>query len=357
MTGLLKKLLFGALVLLGALATPATAQDGAGGLTCPSAGTFAGGVVTRVCWPCFFPILIGPVPVGTTLTGQPEDDVNPVCVCPGRIFGLPTPGLRLGMWQPTHAIEMVRHPFCSPFLGGALSSAGGAGAIARLSLMGGAGTQGASVKGAETSDSGAYYNFHWIMFPVGAALDLMQDSVCVSDLGIDFDIAYISEIDPTWNNEELALFTHPEAVLFTSLPAIGACMADAVAASTVRPIRALTWCAGSWGHGYPFAGFSTPGDAARATSHGAFRALAALHRRGLAHKTYGGAAVCRDHPWPTLPKQQYKLQTFYPVPELVRNHWLGQSTLTWLGGQVSIPGVGEDFVYLVWTWQACCANI
>jgi len=330
--------------------------DGESGLTCPDAGTFSGGIISRVCWTCFFPIVIGPVPLGDG-TNMPEDDVYPICVCPGRLFGYPTTGFRLGMWQPTHAIELVRHPFCSPTLGGTLSSASEASEVSRLSLLGSQGEQKTADEKKGGSNTDAYYNFHWMMFPVSTVLDLLEDSVCVSESGSDFDVAYISEIDPTWNNAELAMFTHPEAVLFTSLPAIAACVADAVAASSSKPIRALLWCAGSWGHAYPYTGFSTPDNAANATSHGAFRALAALHRREIALKTYGGPAVCRDHVWATLPKQQYKLQTYYPVAELGRNHWLGASTLTWLGGQVTVPGVGEDFVYLVWTWQACCANL
>jgi len=332
------------------------------GLTCPDAGTFSqGGIVSKVCWPCFFPILIGPVPIGGSMTGYPDDDVAPTCTCPGRVFGYPTTGPRLAMWQPTQVIETVRHPFCSPTLGGISLTTANAASVASLTLLGGAGGNqpgaGAGGSAGQTeTDPGAFYNFHQIMFPLSAVLDTISDSVCVSESGSDIDIGYMSEIDPTWNNEELALFTHPEAVLFTSLPAVTACMADSVASTLYKPIQALFWCAGASGHGYPFSGISTAGSPPRATSHVAQRALAALHRRGIANKTYNGLAVCRDHPWPTLPKQQYKFQVFYPIPEVLTNHWMGASPHAWSGGQVTIPGVGEDFVYLIWTWQACCGN-
>lgn len=329
--------------------------------TCPSGGTFAGGVFTRLCKTCYLPIVIGPVPVGDRRS-VPLDDVLPTCMCPGRIFGMVTPGLRAAMWQPTHAMEMVRSPFCSPLLGGQLTSAGQAGAAAKLRLQGGGGRvqpgDSGGLQGAAEQDPGSYYNMHYLAFPVGVVTDLVKDAMCVSEMGgTAIDVAYLSEIDPTWNNDELALFTHPEAVLFTSLPAIAACMADAVASSVYQPLMPLFWCAGAQGHMYPLSGNSSQKGVADATSHGATRGLAALHRRMIAQKTYNFAAVCRDHPDPLFPKLQYKMQTFYPIPELARNHWAGASTFTWLGGQVSIPGVGEDFVYVKWEWQACCTNI
>lgn len=43
--------------------------------------------------------------------------------------------------------------------------------------------------------------------------------------------------------------------------------------------------------------------------------LAAEHRRGLAYRSMGNDTVCRSKIYPTLPKQQYKLNMFYPTPE------------------------------------------
>lgn len=320
--------------------------------TCPDSGMFTqGGMFTKICWPCFFPIYIGPTPLGTPPSRKPDDDQSPTCTCPGRIFGAPTTGLRLAMSQPTHMLEIVRQPYCSPALGESLSGAGVNTGVTSLSKWGDAGSRGEAEQQYQ-----AYYNFHYWAFPVAVMLDLMQDAVCVSDSGVDADLAYMSEVDPTWNNSELAMVTHPEAVLFASPPAQAACLADAVAATTYKPIIALFWCLGAWGHAYPFVGHTgREGNAPRDASANAARALAMLHRRGLALRTYGPAAVCRDHPDPILPKQQYKLQTFFPVPELQDNHWIGANTLRW--GATTIPAVGEDFVYLVWSWQSCCANL
>src|SRR3546814_7341267 len=38
-----------------------------------------------------------------------------MCVCPGK-FGIPTPGVTLGMWTPTHTVTSTRNAFCFPEL-------------------------------------------------------------------------------------------------------------------------------------------------------------------------------------------------------------------------------------------------
>ena len=110
---------------------------------------------------------------------------------------------------------------------------------------------------------------------------------------VDFDILYLSELDPTWNSSELAFFTNPEAAWLANPVALAACLADAAAASAGTPIDSLFWCAGTWGLLYPFSG-TTPNYGSRPseTSLSAARALAALHRRGLARRTMGDDALC-----------------------------------------------------------------
>ena len=326
------------------------------GIACPDAGLFTqGGLVTKVCINCYFPIYIGgSVPIGPNPLRKPDDDsVNPVCICPGRIFGLPTPGIKMAMWQPTHMVEAVRLPFCSPALGGMLSGAA-AGGVFGMAKLGGMEDASASNRDSQSS----YLNFHYWKFPLSVITDMVTDAVCVAEsASVDIDIAYISEIDPTWNNETLAMFTHPEAVLFANPVATAACMADAVASTAYKPIPGMFWCNGAHGHGYPFSGINRHEGGIDSSSSAAARALAAMHRRGIAKKTYGGAAVCRDHPYPTLPKQQYRLQVMFPIPEVIDNHWIGASPFSWRGGQFTIPGLGEDYLYLVWSWQACCMNL
>ena len=51
---------------------------------------------------------------------------------------------------------------------------------------------------------------------------------CQTDGYVDFDLMYLSEVDPTWNDDELAFYTVPEVVLFANPFMQAACIADAV---------------------------------------------------------------------------------------------------------------------------------
>ncbi|HOV56373.1 MAG TPA: TraU family protein [Rhodanobacteraceae bacterium] len=335
-------------ILIALAAIPSASAIGADP-TCPSAELFGGGIVSKVCWNCFFPIRVAGVPYGDA-SNVPIGAASSVCVCPGRIFGTPTPGVTLGMWQPRHLLEVVRKPYCSPTLGKSLAgSAAGAATASNVTKWGGYGAGG-------EKDHSAFYNVHYFLFPLALVLDQMQDAVCVSDAGGDMDLLFMTEIDPLWNNDELGIYTTPEAVLFANPVAIAACLADAAQASVWQPNPLLFWCAGTWGHLYPFTGQSGEQDSPpKDTSLTATKGLAMLHRIGIAQKRMGDDAVCHDHPDPMLPKNQYKFQTLHPIPELLTNHWIGASTFRW-GEWRNLPAVGEDFVYLEWSWSDCCMN-
>ncbi|MDA4835001.1 TraU family protein, partial [Enterobacter hormaechei] len=46
-----------------------------------------------------------------------------------------------------------------------------------------------------------------------------------------FDVAYMTEIDPLWNDDVLTTLINPEVALFNNPIAVAACAADCVAAS------------------------------------------------------------------------------------------------------------------------------
>lgn len=299
-----------------------------------------GAFITDLCWRCFFPIKMGPVKLGIGPT--PSDAGGGFCVCPGRL-GIPSPGITMGMWQPTHIMESTRAPMCSPSFGGAML--GGSSSLGALS-MGGSGGEG---------QGDSYRQFHLFMFPVGAIMDMFNNTVCAPS-GFDLDILFMSEIDPTHDNEPLSMLTTPEAFLYASAPAQAACAIDAAAASTYKPIKAMPWCVGAWGSLYPMTGNRTsstsqPKDAAL----GMARGLGMMHRRLLLKKTYGVGATCRNIPWPQLPKQQYRFQIQHPIPQPLMNEWMGRSTLLEREAH-HLPGVGEDFVNINWTWESCCVT-
>lgn len=317
--------------------------------TCNDAALFSGALFDKVCWTCFFPITIAGAPLGAG--SVPIGTAGSTCVCPGRLLGTPTPGVVLGMWQPMRVVELVRSGNgCSPSLGSDFSL------FERGTPYGAMLQGGGAMRSESASQQGSYFNAHVLAFPVGQLTDMLTDSVCAAEAGTsDADMLYATELDPTWNNEELALFTAPESILFANPAAIAACIADAVAATVSQPIPALYWCAGSWGSVYPFAGIGGVDSEPAAASLAATRITAAMHRRGMASLTMSQQAVCRDIPWPTLPRNQYKFQTVHPIPEVTGNHWIGASTFRW-GEWRNVPAVGEDFVFLKWTFQECCMN-
>lgn len=332
--------------------------------TCPDVNFFK--QITRLCWRCFFPFTLFGFPVGGTTLRLPSGRAAPLCICPGRILPMiPSPGFTLGWWAPDHVIESVRSPWCMPSLGGVALSAdmltgsdiGITGSAAASKLLPARMGKQNPVKG-DGSDKkdGAFYNFHWIKFPLAYLLGWLSDFACSKKQATAIDIAFMSEFDPSWNNDELAIWTSPETTLFTGTWAPIACAVDGIASTTTKPMKSIFWCAGTWGQLYPYSGNTpTAQSDARDASLNAIKGVAKMHRFTLARKSYGNSAVCWDLPYFILDKQQYRLQTMAPIPEL-NNHWIGASTFRW-GEWRNIPAIGEDFVWMQWTYHECCVTL
>lgn len=48
-------------------------------------------------------------------------------------------------------------------------------------------------------------------------LQAVLDNGCLENLG--FDVAYLTELDPLWNDDELTRILNPDVYLFANLPA------------------------------------------------------------------------------------------------------------------------------------------
>ncbi|MFC0180957.1 TraU family protein [Thorsellia kenyensis] len=309
-------------------------------LDCPNASLFSQRLLSDICWSCLFPLNIGGINLSSLDLPQGASRKS-LCLCDDPL-GLPKPGIVTGMWQPVHLIELVRKPGCSPVLGGMTLPLG-----SKLS-------QGSHGEGNFDIGDLAFFHYHYYSFPIMAMLDMFISPQCARDSYLDFDLMFASELDPTWLNDELAFFAHPESILFANPQAVTACVSDAISSSSGKPIDTLFWCAGSFGHLYPLSGHTLAmGSFAQKTSHLATRSLAISHRRGFAKKTMGDKALCGPVTELMLPKSQYKMSMFFPLPESTSSHQIGESTINW-GEWRSIPGAGEDAVYLLWCWQDCC---
>lgn len=324
--------------------TTTTSAPSVSGVICPDAKIWGSFLINSICWSCMFPMRVFKVQVGTG--DIPEGaDKNLICGCKDAL-NAEHPGTILSEWAPARMVELVRKPYCSPTLSGTIMMDG--------PLL--QGTRGGGVTGEDSTHSGSFYNYHYWSFPLYIMLDLLVDPNCNAGGYNSMDLMYLSEMDPTWNEDELAFFTNPEVAAVANPLAIAACAADCVMTATGQPIDKMFWCAGCWGGMYPFTGnVDSAASPPRETSLLAARVLAALHRRGLAHKTYGSGNLCGGAIAPIIPKQQYKMSMLFPIAESSGTccHRVGQSTFTW-GEWRNIPGVGEDFVYLIWRWSDCC---
>lgn len=299
--------------------------------------------ITDVGWGNLFPLSIGGMKVWPSSKPDTDNPAMPICAC-----GTPIPrlGIAMGLWEPVRLADVTMKPFCFPNLGG-------------LSLNPGFDI---GVKAVNQQRRGRYqsegqWHVHYYMYPLLYWLELALDFACHERGSVD--ILYVTEIDPLWQDDELTLLIHPEAVLFANPVATAACAADCVAATTKMPLDSLFWCAGCWGSLYPLNGNNT---AQYGHVQGSRLALAKfqykLHRQLIAWGTMGAKGLCGKYPMPIMRKQQYRFQAVNPVAR-GKGRWggptIGASTAMFEAGQV-VPVIGEDMGYLVWRKRNCCAT-
>lgn len=347
----------GLLLALLMMLSPSTLKAADG---CPDSGLITKAkLLTAFCYDCIFPMTLAGEALPTVGFGRPASNLpdkgvsrwaKPFipCVCPGRMGGFPTPGMPFGYWQPTHLHETVGTPFCSPLLGG-LSLTSGMGGAAKVLSSIQQGRQHAK------SESG-FYNWHWVKFPMAAAIDVLTNLVCINGAGFDLDYGYMTEIDFSYQSEVLANLFAPWGKAFSNPVAEPIAMADKVMTSVRKPLEAAVHSAGSNGRLYPLSGHGPPDSSFEGQMRTAMRGLTLAHSRGLATKSSGPAAICKSRMWFVFPKQQYQIQNLWPRAQR-RAMWSGATELRsgWGVGR-TIPFVGEDRVQFQWTYKECCVH-
>lgn len=308
---------------------------------CNSADVISAKLMSDICWDCVYPLRVAGTSVYAGTNKMPSKAVTDgLCMCADDL-GVSRPGITTSMWEPARLIEFQRVAGCSSVLNGTLFP------FDRLNQ----GTHGDS----KTGIQGTFMHYHYYAFPLFSMLDMFSNIGCIADGYMDLDMMYMSEVDPTWNNDELAFFTNPEAAAVANPLATAACPADAAAAATGNPIDSLFWCAGSWGTIYPLSGNQyTDSSIVKNTSLATVKVLAALHRRGLAQKTMGKDAMCDTKMDVVFSKEMYKFALLYPLPETDKAHAVGETTFTWGEMNRTIPATGEDLIYTIWRWRDCC---
>lgn len=312
----------------------------AGDVTCP--GRFPN-PITEVCWSCMLPITLGGVKLAAM--SQEDNDTNkggPVCGCANP----PRLGVSIGFWEPVRIAEVVRHPYCFPTLGGM-----------KLDLGVHAPSHGRGKN--ITSHGGSFYHAHWYTFPILYLLEVLLESNCLEPAG--FDIAYITEVDPIWNESELTFIINPDAALFANVAAQAVCAADCVAATAGFPLSNLYWCAGCQGSMYPLNGnVAAHIGGVQASTLLAQRMTAKMHRELLIWGASGDKGKCGYYPQPIMDKKNYKMSMLFPRPQTDKIDGrccqpYGRTTAIWGAGR-TYPVKGEDFSYLIFRKRNCCAT-
>lgn len=296
--------------------------------------------ITDICWECLFPLSIGSAEV---VPGDKPDTPNPgvpVCACPvGNTYRV---GINFGYWEPFALTDVTRTPFCMVNMGGITLKMG------KLQQ-----TVGSRIETTSSHEEPAFYWVHWYKYPLIYWLNLLTSVGCLQHG--DMDLAYMSEIDPTWDDDELSFILNPEAILFGNAITQTACIADSIMTTTghTLPIDALFWCLGNQGGAYPLDG-SVAAEASpiQAATQLTERMDFKLHREGLVWDS-SPAYTCFTHPSPILPKSRYRYQMVNTVPATHACYPFGTNTEIWEAGHEP-PSNAENFGFLIWRKRNCC---
>ncbi|MGI9214733.1 MAG: conjugal transfer pilus assembly protein TraU [Gammaproteobacteria bacterium] len=298
--------------------------------------------ITELCWSCLFPITIGPIKVNKGLSSSdPDNPNNLICFCPKAM--IPVPGVPVGFWEPVRMVDVTRTPYCLVGMGGLCFN--------NSSKKGTHSITGDRKRAKEHS----FYHVHWYIYPVIYWLELLVDFICLDKQQID--LAYLTELDPTWNDDEISAILSPEVFLFANPLAQAACSIDCATASVSYSRDPFFWCAGCQGGIYPFTGsVEDHAGGVQASLLLIQRMTAKMHRQGMARGTCGIHALCGKYVMPVIRKKQYRTQMLYPMAATKKDlgcHPMGKGSVLLEAGR-EYPWKGEDFVYLIWRKRNCC---
>lgn len=291
--------------------------------------------ISDISWQCIFPIRIGGLSIGPNNDTPDPGASTPNVICSCGSGPSLRVGLGISLWEPARIIDTVSDPYCMMPLGTKLMSTGG--------KLGGAYSR-------EQGRSKAFQQMHYYLFPAWNILGFFYDIPCIAER--EFDVAMMTEIVPTWNNEILALLINPEAILFANPVSNLACSADSMGALSGKPVNALFWCMGSWGNAYPLAGSITSTDYVAANAGLAARGIYMMGRLGLLKESSSDG--CYTGPAPIWSKDRYKLQLMKPVRDSGCRP-IGQTGLLWSQFKHP-PASGDNFSWMIFRRLNCCVS-
>lgn len=159
-----------------------------------SAGNCKGRIInpiTDVCWSCVFPIKLGGVTLSSGNNADPETDANRLCLCASGANI--TVGLNMSFWEPLRTAEVVRTPYCFPSLGGM-----------ELNVGIRAPAHGRTPNKSTSAQRSSFYQVHWYFTPWLFILEVLLDTKCLEQSA--WDLAYMTELDPLWDDSVTTFF-------------------------------------------------------------------------------------------------------------------------------------------------------
>ncbi|MBI5642609.1 MAG: TraU family protein [Deltaproteobacteria bacterium] len=303
--------------------------------TCPS--DFK--LLELVNWSSIYPISIAGVEIADSTDEVTTTDIisSPICVCEADPPLYIQIGLSVGFWEPARLIETVKDPGCFPSMG------------IEFNVTSGGGLGGTNSSAASTGSHFTSAQAHYFIYPIWSMLGMLTDWVCAESSG--FDVAYMTEFDPLWQDDTLSLIINPESVLFGNPATQAACIADSIASAAGQSLSPLFWCMGSWGSAYPLTGHIGSSLYTEANAAIAARMLYKLAREMLVCDT--NIDICSCKSTPIWVKHNYKMHVAVPVKDFSA-HPIGRSGLLWSSAK-NPPVEGDNFVWTLYRRRSCCA--
>lgn len=167
---------------------------------------------------------------------------------------------------------------------------------------------------------------NFMTFPFMTMVGFVLPDVICFDSSTDFSSAYVSDVDPMYQNDILSMAVNlaksfGRAVMINPLADL-ACLADCAASTAGYPINSLYWCDGCRGNmGGNDTGYTKAGDPIENSEMIALRQMAAMHESARLLKTSNATfsfldkdvpdTMCGDKIFPLLIKDQYYVQLAY----------------------------------------------
>ena len=304
-------------------------------------------LVSAICWDCIFPLWYAGVEIveGTHVNDITESEDTTECECPVDWPPYEEEGLVISYWPVSYYVELVKDPYCFPSFGSDMGSDDEGSSTAKYLKKGGGEEIGHGNPGTST-----FMQAHFWYFYILGMMDSTLDEMCQEMTSTD--LVGLSEIDPIWQDDELAAIIQAESYIFANYGSQLTCIADAISTNAGYSLSPLFWCVGSSGSLYPPTGHANNDDLLQAYELIVGRAVARMHRQ---------AAICDGACWycqcmytPIWIKHHYRDQVAWPVDAGFCTAF-GTSDIAWGPGK-NPPNVNkmDNLIFLLYRKRTCC---